>query len=292
LAINRLKPKNDFVFGRLFGEKESKESLISLLNAILRQNGNDPIVELKVIENKQLKKQLLNDKTGRLDIRAELESGEQINIEMQIANRHNMTKRTLFYLTKLFTASIKTGEPFEKLKKTIAINLLDFELFTFERFHSIFHLYEDHEEHVMLTDVLEVHFIEFPKFERVKKDTSIALHRWLLFLDEKLPEEELKELMRMDPAISKTEEHLELLSSDELTRQLAEARGYALSEWHTQMNGSRAEGRAEGKAEGEAKGKAIIIARLLKKGMDPAFISEATGLSLTEIERIALTQTE
>ncbi|MCD9023881.1 Rpn family recombination-promoting nuclease/putative transposase [Cohnella silvisoli] len=111
MANYRLKPKNDFIFGRLFGEEESKESLIALLNAILRQEKQEQIVDLTVIENKQLKKIMFDEKTGRLDIRADLASGEQINIEMQVVNQYNMIKRTLFYLTKLFVDSIKVGEP-------------------------------------------------------------------------------------------------------------------------------------------------------------------------------------
>jgi len=295
LAIYRLKPKNDFVFGRLFGEKESKESLIALLNAILRKNGSEPIVELKVIENKQLKKLVMDEKAGSLDIRAELENGEQVNVEMQIVNHYNMIKRTLFYMAKLFTASITAGDDHALLKKTIVINLIDFELFEFERFHSTFHFYEDHEQNMMLTDALEVHFIEFPKFDRAIKDKSDALHRWLMFLDERLPEEELKELMAMDPIIQKTEEQLELMSSDEFIRELAEARAKALSDWNSSMAGSRAEGiaigRAEGiakgNAEGIAKGKAEMVAKLLNKGIDIAIISEVTGLSILEIKRIA-----
>ncbi len=279
MAYSRLKPKNDFIFQRLFGERESKGNLIALLNAILKQDGLDPIVELSVLENKELKKLLFSEKTGRLDIRAELASGEQINVEMQIANKHNMEKRTLFYLAKLFTSSIKTGEPFEKLKKTITINLLDYEFLPTARFHSTFHFYEDLEKQVRLTDVLEVHFIEFPKFERATKDKSIALHRWLMFLDEKLPEEELKELMAMDRAIEKIEVQLEELSNDEFTRQLAEARGHALSEWNTQILGSKAEGKVEAKVE--------IVKNLLNKGLDAALISEVSGLSLQEIKRIA-----
>ncbi|MFD0672367.1 PD-(D/E)XK nuclease family transposase [Cohnella sp. GCM10027633] len=39
MAIFRLKPKNDFVFGKLFGAQESKRSLLTLLNAILREDG-------------------------------------------------------------------------------------------------------------------------------------------------------------------------------------------------------------------------------------------------------------
>ena len=33
----RLKPKNDFIFKRLFGESDVKEALLSLLNAIFQQ---------------------------------------------------------------------------------------------------------------------------------------------------------------------------------------------------------------------------------------------------------------
>jgi predicted transposase/invertase (TIGR01784 family) len=205
---------------------------------------------------------------------------------MQMVNHYNMIKRTLFYLAKLFTASIKAGDDHAKLKKTIVINLIEFELFEFERFHSTFHFYEDHEQHVMLTDTLEVHFIEFPKFDRIIKDKSDALHRWLLFMDEKLPDDELKELMAMDPIIQKTEEQLELMSSDEFIRDLAEARAKALSDWNSSMAGSRAEGIAIGEAKGKAEGKAEVVAKLLQKGTDIAFIAEVTGLSVRDIERI------
>jgi hypothetical protein len=217
----------------------------------------DQIIALKVIENKQLKKEMLNDKTGRLDIRAELASGEQINIEMQMVNRHNMVKRTLFYLAKLFTASIKSGESYEKLRKTITINLLNFSLFPYERFHSTFHFFEDHEDRV--------------------------LHRWLMFMDEKLPEEQLKELMAMDPIIGKAEEQLEMLSGKDYVRELAEARENSLRDWNSSMAGSR----EEGMAIGEAKGKAEMVLKLLAKGMDIALISEVSGMTVQEINRLA-----
>ena len=50
---NRLNPKNDFFFKKLFGEEESKEALISLLNAILGLKGKSRIKDLK-IENPEL----------------------------------------------------------------------------------------------------------------------------------------------------------------------------------------------------------------------------------------------
>ena len=98
---NRLKPKNDFIFQRLFGESETKETLISLLNAILRLPPEKQLADLIVIENKALLQEFIDDKTGRLDVRAETLDGVQFNIEMQMANEHNMDRRTLFYFGKI-----------------------------------------------------------------------------------------------------------------------------------------------------------------------------------------------
>jgi predicted transposase/invertase (TIGR01784 family) len=105
-----------------------------------------------------------------------------------------------------------------------------------------------------------------------------------MFLDEKLPDDELKELMAMDPNIEKAEEKLELLSSDEFMRELAEARARAQSDWVSSMEGSKAEGKAEGKEE--------VALMLLKKGMDPTFISEVTGLTVQAINRLTRENTD
>jgi len=231
LAVIRLKPKNDFIFRHLFGKQASEESLKALLNAILRPDGKDPISSLQIAGNMELGSDTRTGKNGRLDILAELSGGELINIEMQMVERDNMVKRTLFYLSKLFASALTAGNPYESLRKTITINLLNFNLFPYDRFHSTYHFYEDHEERALLTDALEVHFIEFPKFERMDKDTSIALHRWLMFMDEKLPENQLKELMAMDPIIAKTEEKLEELSLEERFKDFLDDKERYLRDW-------------------------------------------------------------
>ncbi|XID96262.1 Rpn family recombination-promoting nuclease/putative transposase [Paenibacillaceae bacterium WGS1546] len=258
--------------------QESKESLIALLNAILRQDGSAPIVELSIVGDRTLEKTMLNDKTGSLDILAILEGGERVNIEMQVVNPYNMVQRTLFYMAKLFASSIKPGENYRTIRKTIVINLLDFKLLESARFHHTFHFRDDLEPHLLLTDVLEAHFIEFPKFEKAKKDKRNPLHRWLMFMDEKLPAKQLKELIELDPIIGRTEERLEFLSADEHVRRLADARDKALRDWNSSMEGSF--------EEGEAKGKEEIARNLLRRGMEPAFVAEVTGLSTEAIEKI------
>ncbi|PYI50660.1 Rpn family recombination-promoting nuclease/putative transposase [Paenibacillus flagellatus] len=290
MTVRRLKPKNDFIFQRLFGEQDTKESLMALLNAILRLEGPQRIVALTVIDNKQLTKKLIDDKTGRLDVRAETADRVQINIEVQLTNYRNMPRRTLFYLGKLYVESIKAGGRFEELKKTITINIVDFNLFELERFHSTFHFYEDHEDHFMLTDAMEVHFIEYPKFKAVRKNLEDPLHRWLLFLDEKLPDDQLKELIRMDPIIGKTEERLEWLSSDEETIRLYEAREHSLIERNSLIAEGEARGEARGRAAGLLEGKLEVALSMLKENISPAMIAKVTGISEAEIKRLAETE--
>jgi predicted transposase/invertase (TIGR01784 family) len=294
LIRKRLKPKNDFIFKRLFGEEASKEALISLLNAILKFNWENPLIDLKMIENKKLLKEHLKDKTGRIDIRAETLDHTQINIEVQLTNEHNMDRRTLFYFGKLFLESIKSGDKYQDLKKTITINILDFNFLPVERFHSTFHLYEDHEKDVILTDVMEIHFIEYPKFRNTLRDMSDPLHRWLLFLEEQLPEDQLKELMDMDPIIRKTEERLEWLSSDEETQKLFEYRENARIDYNSKIYSAKEEGIQQGMEKGMEKGiekgreeeKREIAKKLLQRGMDVDQVAEISELPLDEVKKL------
>lgn len=283
----RLKPTNDFIFQKLFGEQESKDSLISLLNAILKPDQEEELVDLTVIENKQLSKEDLTQKTGRLDIRAETRQGVLINIEMQVAEQKYMAQRTLFYFSKLYADTIKAGEEYQKLKKTIMINILDFELLDVGRYHTTFHLYEDQDRNLKLTDDLEIHFIELPVFGRVQRNFSDPLHRWLTFMDDDIKEPELKELISMDKSIREAEDRLEYFSGNPEVRRLYEAREYAKYEWNSMRRESLEqgleEGRKEGIKEGIEKGKHAALATSVRRMVDKHYkvpeIADLLGLT-------------
>jgi len=144
-----------------------KDNLIAFLNAALDPDDQKKLVSLELLDNNpELTKEMIFDKTGRLDIRAKTADGMQIDIEVQINNQKNIDKRTLFYWGKLFLEGIKQGEDYIKLAKVITINILDFDYLDIPKFHSQYHLWEDGEENYLLTDLIEVHFIELPKFKR------------------------------------------------------------------------------------------------------------------------------
>jgi predicted transposase/invertase (TIGR01784 family) len=146
--------------------------------------------------------------------------------------------------------------------------------------------------------------IEAPKFRALqeKKLREIPLHRWMMFMEENLSVDVLKELVDMDPAIKKVEEKLEYLSSDPATIELyrrredsehekanlissAKADGRVEGRVEGRLEG-RVEGRAEGISEGFAQGRIQTAIASLKEGLSIELVSRITGLSMDELEEI------
>ncbi len=292
--MERLNPLNDVAFKKIMGEEENKGNLISFLNAVLSPDDRKKLVSLEIIDNKELTVEMLTDKAGRLDVRAKTEDGTQLDIEVQLTNQHNMDKRTMFYWGKLFLEGIKKGEDYVSLSKVITINILDFDYLDIEKFHSRYHLWEDEVKDYLLTDLIEIHFIEIPKFKRLhdKNIKGNPLHRWLQFFNRDLSEDELKELMEMDTAIKRAEAALHYLSNDKKEYALYQARENALHERANMISTAKAEGREEGINIGVEKGinigveKGILmVARnMYLAGDDIDKISSLTGIAVEELK--------
>ncbi|WP_407636647.1 Rpn family recombination-promoting nuclease/putative transposase [Acetivibrio cellulolyticus] len=285
ILLYRLKAKNDFVFQRIFGRQENKEILISFLNAILMLEDENIIYDIDVMENTRLEKDRPDDKLGILDIRARTKTGTQINIEIQIVNQYNMDKRTLFYWSKLYTEQLNEGQPFIELKKTITINILDFEYIKVENYHSVFHLLEDCNKDYKLTDVLEIRFIELPKFRKIQPDMSKPLDRWLLFLEDS-PKEVLDMAMKAEPAIEKAQKVLEYLGTNEEIRRYYDLREKAIHDEITRITGAREEGLQLGIQQGMQQQRFEAAKKMINDGLEDKLIEKYTGVSLSEIENL------
>jgi predicted transposase/invertase (TIGR01784 family) len=275
--VKRLKVKNDFIFQKIFGQNEHREILIGFLNAVLQLEATEQLTEIEILENTKLRKDTIDDKLGILDIRAKTAAGEQINIEIQLINQYNMDQRTLFYWSKLFTEQLKEGQPFQALKKTITINILDFNHTGVDSYHTVFHLWEDSHKDYRLTDVLEIHFLELPKFRKAKPDLSKPLDRWLIFIEDS-PEEVREMAMNVDPNIAKAAEILERLGSLDEVRRYYEAREMAIHDEVTRIIGAKAEGRTDRERE--------IARNMLLEGLAPSLVVKLTELSDVEVEKL------
>lgn len=279
--MRKVKPLNDFIFKKIFGEKGNEDILISFINAVLKRTNKEPIVEIEIIDNKQLTKEVINDKTGIIDVRARTAKGENVDIEVQLTDQGNMDKRTLFYWGKMYLENIKQGEDYTSLEKVITINILDFDYLKTESYQSSFHLWEDIEKNYMLTDMVEIHFLELPKFRRKKNKNykDNAIERWLAFLEKDIPETTLRELMDLEPAIEKAEKRIEYLSSDEETMNTYWERERSLHERANMINSAE--------QRGDLNRAKIGIRNMLEKGMDKKDISEILEVDIPLIEEVS-----
>jgi predicted transposase/invertase (TIGR01784 family) len=287
INVDKMKVKNDFIFQKIFGQNEHKEILLGLLNSILQLPAEQKLTDIEIIENTKLQKEYPDERLGILDIRAKLLTEEQINIEIQLANKYDMDRRTLFYWSKIYAEQLKSGDEYKSLKKTITINIVDFNYINLEPYHTIYHLRENTEHAYQLTDLLEIHFIELPKFRKAKPDLSKPLDCWLLFIEDS-PEEVRQMISNINPVIAKAEALLEHLGSLDEVRRYYEAREMEIHDEVTRMAGAREEGLTEGETKGILKGKLETARNMLAEGLALPLIIKMTGLTEAELSQIQL----
>ena len=124
--MTRLKPTNDYVFKRIFGQKKNSELLKDLLEAIL---ADIKIDTLEVNQEVSLEREVMTDKLGILDIVATLNSGIKVNIEMQVKNNYNAVDRSVFYEAGLYHENLQKNEDYTKIPKVIGIWILNYDIF-------------------------------------------------------------------------------------------------------------------------------------------------------------------
>lgn len=272
-----LSPKVDFVFKRIFGNEKHPDILISFLNAVMKPKD---LIESVQIRNSDIEKEHIEDKYSRLDIKAITNKGEYINIEIQVKNEYNMIKRSLYYWSKMFENQIVEGDNYNKLAKTVCINILDFKYLKNDKFHNAYRLKEiDTNEE--LTDTMELHFIEIPKLRKLDDSEEISdmLEAWVAFIQS--PESEIVEKLEMSKKeIKEAKSQLLKMSVDSKDRYMYEKRKESILEKVSLIESAEQKGIEQGEYK-----KAIEIAQnAINNNLDENTIQLITGLSLEEIK--------
>ncbi|RXT02761.1 Rpn family recombination-promoting nuclease/putative transposase [Ammoniphilus sp. CFH 90114] len=242
------------------------------------------------------------DRNAFLDIHAELNNGNKVNIEIQVTNEHNMTKRTLYYWSRTYMEGFQKGDPFDKLPRTISIAIIDYILYKKEalhRYHLTFDLME-REESILWDDTMEIHLVEMPKLVRMWRQKRIGFGddeviEWLLLLEADEDEGLRKELRgrAMDnPILHEAMEKWEDLSRDPNAIREYEARHKALmdrlaaeAESERRQKMKYEEGLREGLKEGEHQKTVEIVRNMLAMGMEIEAIVQVTGLTIEQVQK-------
>uniref|UniRef100_UPI003F4C3033 Rpn family recombination-promoting nuclease/putative transposase n=1 Tax=Brachyspira catarrhinii TaxID=2528966 RepID=UPI003F4C3033 len=289
-------PLNDYFMRYMFAKEGHEHILLNLINSVRSDYNQETFEEVTVLNTFNLK-ETINDKQSIVDVRAITKSGETVLVEIQRVGNQSFVYRSLYYWAKGYVSNLRNNEKYNDLKQVIVINILDFNLLKdIDKEHSCYVIKELETNHI-LTNHLEMHFLELPKYLSSNSSLTDELNAWFYFLTIKDKREKMEEIMKMlvkkNPIMKEVyDEYNKFVGTQDLFENYAEyEKNYfdilALSE--ERMKG-REEGIKEGIKEGIEKGeknKAISIAKSLKKsGLDAKFISDNTGLSIEEIEKL------
>jgi predicted transposase/invertase (TIGR01784 family) len=174
-------PKVDYAFKYLLGRESTRDLLIDVSNNVLKPAPGHEILEIELLNPFNLQ-EALDDKLSILDIKARDQSGRQFNIEMQILGLRNHSKRFLYYWSKFHQQQLHEADDYSVLRPTISISFLDHVLFPQVPDHHLrFRLLENH-HHFAMSEDIEFHVLELPKFNKTLAELESGLDIWLYFL--------------------------------------------------------------------------------------------------------------
>lgn len=292
----------DWAMKRLLRSKANFEILEGFLSELLHEN----ITILEILESES-NKESKSDKFNRVDLKVKNGSGEIIIIEVQYERQFDFLERMLYGTSRVITEHQQEGEPFASVVKVISVNILYFDLgqgndyiyhgtTSFTGIHDHDNLQLSSRQQQMYGKDQLYHI--FPEYYliRINNFNNIAatpLDQWIYFLKN----EEIKDEFKAR-GLQKAKKAFSLLSLPEKDR-VAYARyqddlRYQASLLESNYGLGRLEGKKEGLEQGIGQGieqgieqGKLEVARNLKKaGVAVEVITQATGLSRGEIEKV------
>jgi predicted transposase/invertase (TIGR01784 family) len=290
--MEKISPRVDLAFKKIFGVEENKDLLISLINAIV---GQDDQVEDITLLNPYNPKNFRQDKLSILDIKAKGIDGKRFNIEIQISDEADYDKRALYYWAKLYTEQLKVAEDYSKLSKAIGIHILNFtSIVETKNYHNVFHITEKENGFAYFKD-LELHTIELNKFTEdaseeladIVSKTKNALDVWVAFLTrhDLLKADRLPKELDND-TLKKALHVLDVLNFSEEERELYEDHLKWLRIEANTLKKATEKAREEALTEGISIGVEKTAINMIKQKLDDKLISSVTGLTLEEILKL------
>jgi predicted transposase/invertase (TIGR01784 family) len=199
---------DDYIFKRVFAYKGNESVLKDFLEALLK-------IEIKGIKitNPEIIPYEKGEKRGLLDIKAEINDGTMLDVEMQMKNERNTDERATEYMGKMISEQLQVGEDYQNLKKSIVIFITNYNFLKRNSYHSVGKMKFDKtiedeyvnmgydEEDELASKYIEVHYIELPKFKKKELSKFTKLDQWMcIFTQNKegimLAEKENKEIKR------------------------------------------------------------------------------------------------
>lgn len=318
-----INPFTDFGFQLLFGTDMNKKLLVSFLNALLF--GKEVIKNVTYLNTEHLGTQEY-DRRAVFDVYCENEQGEKILVEMQRGEQQFFKDRSVYYATFPIREQAPRGEWDYELKGVYVIGILNFVFhesptqvsageksrrlseFASDCFHHQVQLVDLKTKEVFY-DKLTFIYLEMPKFNKTEAELETMFDKWMFVL------RNLSGLLERPSALQERvfnrlfkAAEIAAFSPQRRSEYWESLKNYR--DWKnvldTNMKKSYVKGREEGLAEGIEKGREEGLAEGIEKGrvegimeekrksarslkalgVASEIISQSTGLSKEEVDRL------
>ena len=270
-------PIHDVIFKFLFGDERNTEILTDFLKTVL-PIPHDEYEEI-TISDPHLLREFTTDKLGILDIKLKLKSGRVVNIEIQLATMKAFRKRIAYYNAKMITEQISDSEQYEKINPVVNIVITNHILIAESDDYYHHFRFSDLEKGIVFSDISEIHTLELPKLPKSQDEKSVF--PWMKFFSIK-SEEELDMVVQAYPQLQKVATKYLEITQDDHIRAIQEARLKQERDTQARMDAVKDSFREEGERQERYK----IARNLLNLGVSLDIISQSSGLTIEEIERI------
>ena len=308
ITINNLNRINDYFVRYLFSHRGNENIALNFINAVFKDLDFETFKEIEILNPFNIA-ETYDEKESIVDIKATTETGIIVLIEIQARGNENFIKRSLYYWAYNYSSSLNRGSIYDELKAVVSINITNFILTDEDEVHSCYVLKELNNNKI-LTDHCQLHFVELPKFNLKDFSGIEALHKefisWVKFFKGEDMSTLIKENTIFEEVANKC--HTFVNDSpvmDKYKKREVDAYFFDRS-IELDLKRAKEEGINEGIEQGIEKGieqgiekgieqgieqgekmKAISMAKNMKaRNMDVKLISELTGLSLEEIEKL------
>ena len=133
-----------------------------------------------------------------------MNDGTRVHVEVQVLLDEYMANRSLYYWGRIYSRELEKGDVYANLRPVITINLLDFDQFPqYQTYINTYHITND-VTHDILTNHLEMHFIELKKIHISDIKKLKRSERWIAYFSPNFSDQERRAIAMNDTAIKES----------------------------------------------------------------------------------------
>ena len=277
---------------------ERKPIILDLANATLRAVGREPLTDIEPMD-REITPAFYYGRGLRLDYYGTTTSGRVLNLEFQKYGNENFIKRALVCISALIQRQVLRGDFFDKLRQTIFIGLLRFDLFKWDGWCWDFVLSNIEKKKILTEDLLFI-FVEMEKLggvlsalrenmKRGKADMPDALTRLALWggYMTGMGVDIVTERMARDEIFAQVVEAEQDWWGDKRNRFMQWRDEKREMDIAYEFYSAERRGREEGKIEGREEVREEVARSMLARGMPLREVAEIAGLPIDKLQNMA-----